>query len=236
MNQNVKNEALELLDTSIDTYKAYPIPKVTYFDLNPLYKNKELLKKVVRLCIDKVSELKYQNQSALLPHIDYIACIESRGFIIGSILANIFKKGIVLLRSKPGRLPGTTTLIKHTLEYGDAQMEVQNGVGKVLIFDDVLATGGTSQAATDLLIKAGYTPLHALFLLELTYCNPSLSKIGYDSLLVKEEDPYTYTKAKPKAKPKAKAKPKSKTSKKKTTKKKTTKSKVNILEVSEDAK
>ena len=87
-----------------------------------------------------------------------------------------------LLRSKPGRLPGETKKVKHTLEYGDSQMEVQTGEGKVLIFDDVLATGGTSQAAVDVLTKAGYTPVAALFPVELTFLNPTLS-IPYESVI-----------------------------------------------------
>ena len=84
---------------------------------------------------------------------DYIAVIESRGFVIGSILADKFNKGLILLRSKPGRLPGETSLVKHTLEYGKSQMEVQNGKGKVLIFDDVLATGGTAKATGNIVKK-----------------------------------------------------------------------------------
>ena len=79
-------------------------------------------------------------------------------------------------------LPGETKKISHTLEYGDSQMEVQVGSGKVLIFDDVLATGGTSQAAVDVLTKAGYTPVAALFPVELTFLNPTLS-IPYESVI-----------------------------------------------------
>jgi adenine phosphoribosyltransferase len=113
---------------------------------------------------------------------DYIAVVESRGFIIGSMLAARLNKGLVLLRSKPGRLPGKTALVKHTLEYGDSQMEVQQGKGKVLIFDDVIATGGTSQAAVDVLTDAGYTPVSALFLLQLNYLNPEVS-VPYESVI-----------------------------------------------------
>ena len=216
MNSESINQSLSNITDSIDTYKNYPIPKVTYFDLNPIYKDRILLHELTKVLIDKIRSLKYQNHHALTASFDYIACIESRGFILGSILAHAFNKGIILLRSKPGRLPGNTTMVEHTLEYGEAQMEVQNGTGRVLIFDDVLATGGTSQAAQELLTKSGYDPVYALFLLELSYCKPNLNNVEYTSIITFDKDPYapvkkkTKTKAKPKSKAKPKAKKKSK--------------------------
>jgi len=99
---------------------------------------------------------------------DYLALIESRGFLIGSIIADKLDKGIILLRSKKDRLPGKTQTVRHKLEYGEAIMQVQEGKGKVLIFDDVLATGGTANGAYNVLIKAGYEPIFSLFLIELS--------------------------------------------------------------------
>ncbi len=116
------------------------------------------------------------------PGFDYIGVVESRGFLIGSILAHLLDKGIVLLRSKKNRLPGETKKISHTLEYGESQMEVQTGEGRVLIFDDVLATGGTAQAAIDVLTMGGYEPIGALFPVELTFLKPTLS-IPYESVI-----------------------------------------------------
>ena len=116
------------------------------------------------------------------PTFDYIGVIESRGFLVGSILAHLLDKGLLLLRSKPGRLPGDTKKISHTLEYGESQMEVQVGSGDVILFYDVLATGGTSQAATDVLTMAGYNPIGALFPVELTFLKPTLS-IPYKSII-----------------------------------------------------
>jgi adenine phosphoribosyltransferase len=106
---------------------------------------------------------------------DYIGVVESRGYIVGSMLAHELNKGLVLLRSKPNRLPGDTSVVYHTLEYGDARMEVQNGKGKVLVVDDVLATGGTMRGAIEVLTKAGYTPTASLFLVELTQFKPDLN-------------------------------------------------------------
>ena len=99
---------------------------------------------------------------------DYFALIESRGFLIGSIIADKLDKGIILLRSKKDRLPGKIQTVRHKLEYGEAIMQVQEGKGKVLIFDDVLATGGTANGAYNVLIKAGYEPIFSLFLIELS--------------------------------------------------------------------
>ena len=99
---------------------------------------------------------------------DYLALIESRGFLIGSIIADKLDKGIILLRSKKDRLPGKIQTVTHKLEYGEAIMQVQEGKGKVLIFDDVLATGGTANGAYNVLIKAGYQPIFSLFLIELS--------------------------------------------------------------------
>ena len=99
---------------------------------------------------------------------DYLALIESRGFLVGSIIADKLDKGIILLRSKKDRLPGKIQTVRHKLEYGEAIMQVQEGKGKVLIFDDVLATGGTAKGAYNVLIKAGYQPIFSLFLIELS--------------------------------------------------------------------
>ena len=159
----------------IQNYKDSPIEGVEYLDLNPIYKDPTYRDRLVSDCMDKIVDM-------IPPSFDYIGVIESRGFLIGSILAHLLDKGLILLRSKPGRLPGDTKIIKHTLEYGDSQMEVQTGEGKVLIFDDVLATGGTSQAAIDVLTMAGYIPMGALFPIELTFLNPKIS-VPYESII-----------------------------------------------------
>mgnify|MGYP001193983982 FL=1 len=164
----------KIIKENIKTYENYPIKGIKYFDLNPIYADPELRKLIVQGCKDIMGNMYPQLKDIWYTAYDYIAVIESRGFLVGSILAEEYNKGLILLRSKPGRLPGKTSLVKHTLEYGESQMEVQNGEGNVLIFDDVLATGGTASAAVEVLTKAGYTPKAALFLVRLEYCNPEL--------------------------------------------------------------
>ena len=159
----------------IEEHQDFPIEGVNYLDLNPLYKKITWRNLLVSQCIEKCKDLNF----------DYIGMIESRGFIIGSMLAHELDKGVLLLRSKPNRLPGDTVKVEHTLEYGTSQMEVQKGEGKVLIFDDVLATGGTAKGAIDVLLKGGYEPVSAMFVAELDFLNPELpiphqSIIHYD--------------------------------------------------------
>ena len=92
--------------------------------------------------------------------IDAVAGIESRGFILGAALAMNRGKGFVLVR-KQGKLPPPVVDAAYGLEYGSGVLEMQRGEGRLLLVDDVLATGGTMTAAADLCQRAGYQ-LHAL--------------------------------------------------------------------------
>jgi adenine phosphoribosyltransferase len=149
---------LEYVKNKIEFYQDFPIKGVEYIDLNPIYKDPKARDILVNKCIELINNIEF----------DYLALIESRGFLIGSILADKLNKGIVLCRSKKNRLPGKIQTIRHKLEYGEAVMQVQEGDGKVLIFDDVLATGGTANGAFKVLSLSGYTPIHSLFLVELS--------------------------------------------------------------------
>ncbi len=159
----------------IKEYQDFPIDGINYLDLNPIYQNSTLRDQLVTDCMEKLVDM-------IPPTFDYIGVVESRGFLIGSILAHLLDKGIVLLRSKKDRLPGKVYTIEHELEYGESMVQVQEGSGKVLVFDDVLATGGTAEASIKCLTEAGYTPVGALFLVELDFLNPSLS-VPYESVI-----------------------------------------------------
>ena len=87
--------------------------------------------------------------------IDALAGIESRGFILGAALALRRGKGFVLVR-KQGKLPPPVVDVSYDLEYGSGVLEMQSGQGRLLLIDDVLATGGTMTAAADLCHRAGY--------------------------------------------------------------------------------
>ena len=86
------------------------------------------------------------------------------------------------MRSKKNRLPGQTYTVEHKLEYGESIVQVQEGKGKVLVFDDVLATGGTAEASIECLTMAGYTPVSALFLVQLDFLNSKLS-VPHESII-----------------------------------------------------
>src|ERR1700720_3532182 len=98
--------------------------------------------------------------------IDAVAGIESRGFILGAALAARRRKGFVLVR-KQGKLPPPVVDVAYDLEYGSGVLEMQRGRGRLVLVDDVLATGGTMTAAADLCERAGYQLKALLALIDL---------------------------------------------------------------------
>ena len=101
---------------------------------------------------------------------DLIVGIESRGFIVGSALSYALKKGFVMVR-KPGKLPGEVITQEYKLEYGTASLEIHidafNEGSKILLVDDLLATGGTVMAAIELIQKLGGTIFEIAFIIDL---------------------------------------------------------------------
>lgn len=106
--------------------------------------------------------------------IDQVVGIESRGFILGAAVANALGCGFVPIR-KPGKLPSKTHSESYNLEYGTDALEIHQDAcanqQRILIVDDVLATGGTAKAAVDLVRKAGGKIIGAAFLIELDFLN-----------------------------------------------------------------
>ena len=102
---------------------------------------------------------------------DLIVGIESRGFIVGSALATQQRMGFVPVRKK-GKLPGSVMGVDYTLEYGNDRLEIQSdalqGAPRVLLVDDLLATGGTVNAASKLVEKAGGQLVGCAFIIELS--------------------------------------------------------------------
>ena len=98
--------------------------------------------------------------------VDALAGIESRGFILGAALAHRRRCGFVLVR-KQGKLPPPVVDVSYDLEYGSGVLEMQKGRGRLVLIDDVLATGGTMRAAADLCDRAGYQIKALLALIDL---------------------------------------------------------------------
>ena len=148
------------LKTKINDYKDFPKKGILFRDFNPILKDPSALSYVV----DEFSKRIHPND------VDVFAGIESRGFILACALAQKYNKGMVLLR-KAGKLPGKTIKMSYTIEYGKAQLEIQKTTleknERVLICDDLLATGGTAKAAAKLVEKLDAKVVGFAFIIEL---------------------------------------------------------------------
>jgi adenine phosphoribosyltransferase len=138
----------------------FPKPGILFRDITPILLDPEAHRLVSDLLYERYSEREFEK----------IAAIEARGFIIGSTLSYRLGKGLIPLR-KPGKLPGTTITESYSLEYGTAALEmhvdaIERGE-RVIIIDDLLATGGTAAAAAKLVERQGGKVEEIGFLVEL---------------------------------------------------------------------
>ncbi len=142
----------------------FPKPGIVFKDITPLLADPDAFAESIRLLCDH-----YQGQA-----IDAVAAAEARGFLFAAPMALIMKRPLIPLR-KPGKLPHRTYSLKYELEYGTAELQVHiDGVGagqRVLLVDDLLATGGTMEAGCQLIEKAGGVVAGCAFLVELTFLN-----------------------------------------------------------------
>jgi adenine phosphoribosyltransferase len=114
--------------------------------------------------------------------VDLVVGIEARGFIIGAALAYILDAGLIPLR-KPGKLPFETHRMSYTLEYGSAELEIHRDAiqpgQRVILVDDLLATGGTMRASVDLVQTLGAEIVGVSFLVELSFLEGRKRLQGY---------------------------------------------------------
>jgi adenine phosphoribosyltransferase len=148
------------LKSKIHNVPDFPKPGILFRDVTPLLKDPEALLYIAENLVKHVD----------LNKVDYFAGIESRGFIFASLLASHHKKGFLPIR-KAGKLPPPVIKKSYALEYGEATIELAPGHGKIVILDDVLATGGTLQAAIELSQKAGYIVEDVAVLIDLPFLN-----------------------------------------------------------------
>lgn len=149
--------------TLIKETPDFPIPGVLFRDVSPLLQNAEALQKIITDFSMMMN----------LDKIDAFVGVESRGFIFASLLAAKLNKGFIPLR-KAGKLPQPTIKKSYKLEYGEATLEMAPAAvthSRVIVCDDVLATGGTLRASQELCEAAGYYVEDILVLIDLTFLN-----------------------------------------------------------------
>ena len=149
----------------ITEIQDFPIDGVNFKDISPLLANEQVFRSALVEMGDKVD--------AGFNKPNYWIGIDSRGYIFSSGLATYFGGGVVCAR-KEGKTPGQFVKKTYDLEYGNATLELQpwngtNGMNKVVIVDDVLATGGTLKATCELAETAGYEVVGSLVLIDLKY-------------------------------------------------------------------
>lgn len=162
MTQEIIND----LKSKIRDVPDFPKPGVVFRDITPLLADAQAFRSALDLLGDR-----YQGQG-----VDVVVGVEARGFIVGSALAYKLGAGHVIIR-KAGKLPFKTHRAIYQLEYGTDTLEIHEDAfhpgARVLIADDVLATGGTVAAAIDLVKKVGGEILEVAFLVELTFLKGS---------------------------------------------------------------
>jgi adenine phosphoribosyltransferase len=178
----IQRSVEDALKSLIREVPDFPKPGILFYDITTLLKDAQGFK----LAVDAMTR----------PHIgtaiDLVVAIESRGFILGAAVADRLGVGFVPVR-KSGKLPSTAVRMTYDLEYGTDCLEVHDdAIGRgqrVLVIDDVLATGGTARAAVDLVRSVGAVVAATAFLIELRFLNGRarlleenvLTVVGYDA-------------------------------------------------------
>ena len=148
----------------IRTIPDFPKPGIQFYDITTLLKHPYGLRTTIDRLVALIDD----------PQIDTVVGIEARGFIFGPALAYRLKAGFVPVR-KPRKLPAETESVSYALEYGTDTLEIhRDAIGeghRVIIADDLLATGGTARAVVDLVERLGGTVAGLAFVVELTFLN-----------------------------------------------------------------
>ena len=154
----------EKIQTSLRLIPDYPKPGILFYDITSTLADGALFSEIISNLASR-----YQERT-----LDAIVAIESRGFIFGAPLANLLSLPFIPIR-KPGKLPAEVERIEYQLEYGTDSLEIHRDAlqagQKVLLIDDLLATGGTAAAAISLLSRLNIETIECCFLLELSFLN-----------------------------------------------------------------
>jgi adenine phosphoribosyltransferase len=164
---------LQVLKAKIRDIPDFPKQGIVFKDITPLLGDPQAFNMVINLLANR-----YVNQ-----HIDRVVGVEARGFILGAALAYKLNSGLILVR-KPGKLPADTLKAVYELEYGVDQLEIHRDAltpgSRVVLVDDVIATGGTSRAALDLIKELQCEVIELAFLIELCALKGRQRLRGYE--------------------------------------------------------
>lgn len=153
---------LEMIKAKIRDIPDFPVPGIIFKDITPLLSDAQAFNAVVSLLAQRYRAHR----------IDYVIGIEARGFVLGAALAAVLQAGFVMVR-KPGKLPSATRQATYQLEYGEDALEIHEDAmlpgARVLLVDDVLATGGTMSAAVELVKALHCNVFELVFLIELSF-------------------------------------------------------------------
>ncbi|XP_072760459.1 adenine phosphoribosyltransferase [Anoplolepis gracilipes] len=156
-----KKDKLQILQNAIKSYPDFPEPGVIFRDIFGVFYNITALRAMKDLIVEHI----------LFLEVDLVVGLDSRGFLFGPMICMELGKPFLPIRKK-GKLPGKVTQQKYELEYGEATFELQtdfiNKGTRVLIVDDLLATGGTMAAAVQLIKSTGADVVECLVVMELT--------------------------------------------------------------------
>jgi adenine phosphoribosyltransferase len=159
-----KTQVVAELKRTIRDVNNFPKPGIVFKDVTPVLLEVELFAQAVILMADPYRDAR----------ITRVVSIESRGFLFGAPIALALGAGLVPIR-KPGKLPAATQRVEYALEYGTDALEMHHDAvrpgDRVLVVDDVLATGGTANAAAQLVGGTGATVAGFTFLIELAFLN-----------------------------------------------------------------
>ncbi|MBA3273732.1 MAG: adenine phosphoribosyltransferase, partial [Chthoniobacterales bacterium] len=150
-------DASRSLRDAVRDVPDFPKPGIIFKDITPILCDGKLFRAAIDLFLERCRAMR----------IDKIVCIDARGFLFGSAVAYDMGIGLVPIRKK-GKLPYKTERAAYTLEYGEAEMEMHidsiNRGERIVLIDDLLATGGTSASAVTLIQKVGGELVEAQFL------------------------------------------------------------------------
>ena len=159
---SVKGKSSVELEKTLKVVSNFPKEGVDFLDISPILASQKLFEDLIHNLAERCIRFDFHK----------IVAIESRGFILGSALAFHLGKSLIMVRKK-GKLPGETICQTYDLEYGTDSVEILSSSvdkgEKILILDDVLATGGTAQASCELVEKLGGHVQACLFFVELAF-------------------------------------------------------------------